>query len=147
MINREELRQAWTIARLEMRRAFFSKRSFWIYILALFPAFIFVGHGIEVKYKQQRFGSRGVITAQEMDSITKGENVDQLVRRLPKTVEDHEFTRRERRGPDNDREEIEHRTLQYFDGKRRAWVFATNGVVQEINIGPLANFEEDREAF
>jgi hypothetical protein len=30
-------RQIWTIARLELRRVFFSKRSFWVYGLALFP--------------------------------------------------------------------------------------------------------------
>jgi hypothetical protein len=31
------LRQVWIIARLEMRRAFFSKRAVWVYLLALFP--------------------------------------------------------------------------------------------------------------
>jgi len=31
------LRQVWTIARLQLRRVFFSKRSFWVYLLAFFP--------------------------------------------------------------------------------------------------------------
>jgi len=147
MITAVELRQAWTIARLEMRRAFFSKRSFWIYILALFPAFIFFGHAIELQYKQKRYSSRGTITAQQMDSITKGENIDKLVERLPTTIEDHNYNFRGRRGPDGDREEEEHRNVQYFDGKRRAFVFARNGIVQDVNVRPLKDFDEEREAF
>lgn len=147
MITAPELKQAWTIARLEMRRAFFSKRSFWIYILALFPAFIFCGRAIELTYKQQRYQSRGVITAREMDSIATGENIEALVRRLPKTVEDRDFTIRRGRGPGGERIEEEHRHLQYFDGTRRAWVFARNGVVQEVNIRSFKDFDGDREAF
>ena len=34
-------RQAWTIARIELRRAFFAKRSLWVYVLALLPSAIF----------------------------------------------------------------------------------------------------------
>lgn len=148
MITAPELRQAWTIARLEMRRAFFSKRSFWIYILALFPAFIFFGHAIELKYREQRYASRGTITPAQMDSIAKGESIDKLVERLPKAVEDHRYEfRRGRRGPGGERIEEEHRTVQYYDGRRKAWIFARNGIVQEINIRDHKDFEGDREAF
>ncbi len=148
MITAPELKQAWTIARLEMRRAFFSKRSFWIYILAIFPAFIFFGRAIELSYKQQRYQSRGAISAREMDSITKGENIDKLVSRLPKTVEDRDFTiRRRERGPDGDRIEEEHRHVQYYDGSRRAFVFARDGIVQDVRISPVKDFDGDREAF
>ena len=31
-------RQAWTVARIELRRAFFAKRGLWVYALALLPA-------------------------------------------------------------------------------------------------------------
>lgn len=147
MINAAELGQAWTIARLEMRRAFFSKRSFWIYLLAIFPAVIFIGAGVEIKVREQRWRSRGVISAQEMDSITKGESIEKLVARLPKTVSDNDFTVRRGRGPDGDRIEEEHRTVQYFDGSRRAWIFARNGVVQDVNIRPHKDFGEVREIY
>jgi ABC-type transport system involved in multi-copper enzyme maturation permease subunit len=147
MINAAELRQAWTIARLEMRRAFFSRRSFWIYILALFPAFIFFGHAIALKYKEQRWRSRGVITAREMDSISRGESIGQLVARLPRTVEDRDFTLRRGRGPGGERIEEEHRTVQYFDGSRRAFVFARNGVIQEVRISSYRDFDNEREAY
>ncbi len=148
MITAPELRQAWTIARLEMRRAFISKRSFWIYILAIFPAVIFFGRAIELKYKEQRYTSSGTITAAQMDSISRGESVDRLVSRLPKVVDDHRYEfRRGRRGRDGERVEEEHRTVQYYDGKRRAWVFARNGIVQDVHIRQHKDFEGDREAF
>ena len=40
------IRQAWTIARIELRRAFFAKRALWVYALALLPALAFFGHGV-----------------------------------------------------------------------------------------------------
>ena len=39
--------QAWTIAKIELRRAFFAKRSFWVYGLALLPSVMFFGHGLD----------------------------------------------------------------------------------------------------
>ena len=41
--------QAWTIAKIELRRVFFAKRSFWIYGLALLPSLMFFGHGLDAK--------------------------------------------------------------------------------------------------
>ena len=55
MSNSVRLRQAWTIASLQLRRVFFARRSLWVYILALFPAVIFVGHGIDVQITRARY--------------------------------------------------------------------------------------------
>ena len=44
-----ELAQIRTIAKLEIGRAFFSRRALWVYLLALFPAVIFIGHGVAVR--------------------------------------------------------------------------------------------------
>ena len=52
-------RQAWTIAKIELRRAFFAKRSLWVYALALLPAVIFFGHGLEAKFRSDRLARRG----------------------------------------------------------------------------------------
>ena len=52
------LRQALLIARLELGRAFFSKRAFWVYGLALFPLLIFVGHGLDATWKRQRWAEQ-----------------------------------------------------------------------------------------
>ena len=53
-------RQAWTIAKIELRRAFFAKRSLWVYALALLPAVIFFGHGLEAKFRSDRLARRGL---------------------------------------------------------------------------------------
>ncbi len=52
--------QAWTIAKIELRRAFFAKRSFWVYGLALLPSVMFFGHGLEAKFRSDRLARRGL---------------------------------------------------------------------------------------
>ena len=43
--------QAWTIARIELRRAFFARRGLWVYVLALLPALVFFGHAVETSLR------------------------------------------------------------------------------------------------
>ena len=57
---RGRARQAWTIAKIELRRVFFARRSFWVYGLALLPSLIFFGHGLETKFRSERLARRGV---------------------------------------------------------------------------------------
>ncbi len=90
------LSQAWTIARIELRRAFLSKRAFWVYGLALFPAIIFFGHGIEVKIRRDRFAARGLTPAALIDNIQKGATVDEVLMRLGKPVRDESWQSRRR---------------------------------------------------
>ena len=45
----ERARQAWTIARIELRRAFFAKRGLWVYALAVLPAVVFFGHAVDMR--------------------------------------------------------------------------------------------------
>ena len=77
-------RQAWAIAKIELRRVFFAKRSLWVFALALLPSVIFFGHGIDVKLRAQRFASRGTTTPALLDSITEGERIDDVKKRLGK---------------------------------------------------------------
>ena len=51
MNNRSRLKQAWTIAKIELRRAFLSKRAFWVYGLALFPSLIFLGNSVQARFR------------------------------------------------------------------------------------------------
>ncbi|HEU4925878.1 MAG TPA: discoidin domain-containing protein [Vicinamibacterales bacterium] len=77
-------RQTWTVAKIELRRAFFAKRSFWVYGLALLPAVIFFGHGLEAKFRSERLTRRGVITAAQIDGVQVGESIDDVKKRLGK---------------------------------------------------------------
>jgi hypothetical protein len=91
-VTREPLsgraRQAWTITRIELRRAFFAKRSLWVYGLALLPSVIFFGHGLEVKFRSERLARNGLTTPALIDSIREGETADDVKARVGKPAEE-----------------------------------------------------------
>src|SRR5918994_4431452 len=89
-------RQAWTIARIELRRVFFARRSLWVYALALLPSLIFFGHGLEAKFRSERLTRRGVITPALMDSVREGEAVEDVKKRLGKPAGESWATRTRR---------------------------------------------------
>ena len=65
-------RQAWTIARIELRRVFFARRGLWVYPLALLPSVIFLGHGVEAKYRGERLARHGLAAPALLDRIREG---------------------------------------------------------------------------
>ncbi len=88
--------QVWIIARIELRRAFLSKRGFWVYGLALLPSVIFFGHGIELKVRRERLLARGVTEPALLDSAREGETAEQVLTRLGKPPGDEKWERRRR---------------------------------------------------
>ena len=86
-------RQAWTIAKIELRRAFFAKRSLWVYGLALLPSVIFFGHGVDVKLDRDRLSREGLTPAALLDSVQEGETLEAVKSRLGKPAEEDTGTR------------------------------------------------------
>jgi hypothetical protein len=86
-------RQAWTIARTELRRAFFAKRGLWVYVLALLPALIFFGHGVDVKTDRVRLSRGGLTDAALMNTFQKGEKLDTVKTRAGKPAAERFGTR------------------------------------------------------
>lgn len=82
------VRQAWTIAKIELRRAFLARRSLWVYALALLPSLIFFGHGLETKLRSERLARRGLTAPALMDSVRKGESLEDVKKRLGKPAEE-----------------------------------------------------------
>jgi hypothetical protein len=74
--------QAWTIARIELRRAFFAKRSLWVYGLALLPSVIFFGHGLEATVSSGRLARNGLTPPALIDSVRDGESAEDVKKRL-----------------------------------------------------------------
>ena len=68
-------RQAWTIAKVELRRIFFTKRGIGVYVLAVLPALAFLGHGIDAKLQIDRLTRRGLVDAARMNSIQQGDTL------------------------------------------------------------------------
>ena len=134
------LRQVWSVARLELRRAFFSKRALWVYLLALFPAALFFGHGVSVKMMRDRYLARGSTPAALLDSVQEAEAETKVLARLGKPIRDYAW---ERRG----RKPAVMRRVEYFDGTRAATFVFKNGELDSRHVRPIVNLEEDRLVF
>ena len=89
-------RQAWTIAKIELRRVFFARRGLWVYALALLPSLIFFGHGVEAKFRGERLARRGLTQPVLMDSVREGEAVGDVKQRLGKPAEERWSVRSKR---------------------------------------------------
>ena len=83
------VRQAWTIAKIELRRAFFTKRGLWVYALALLPAAAFFGHGVDAKWRTERLSRHGLVNPSLINSVQKGETVEQIKARLGQPADEH----------------------------------------------------------
>jgi hypothetical protein len=81
-------RQAWTIARIELRRVFLARRGLWVFGLALLPALAFTGHAVDVSWQTQRLSRRGLADAALMNSAQKGEALDVVKARLGPPAEE-----------------------------------------------------------
>ncbi|HSW40613.1 MAG TPA: discoidin domain-containing protein [Acidobacteriota bacterium] len=90
------LNQAWTIAKIEMKRSFFSRRAFWIYALALFPSVIFIGQIIQVKIRGASLSSGGLTPPALIDGIRTGESPEAVIDRLGEPPLDRQWTRTRR---------------------------------------------------
>lgn len=77
-------RQAWTIAKIELRRAFFAKRGLWVYLLALLPAGVFLGHGLDAKWRIERLSRNGLADASLVNSVQQNEKIEDVKARLGK---------------------------------------------------------------
>ena len=96
MNNRSRLKQAWTIAKIELRRAFFSKRAFWVYGLALFPSLIFFGNSIQAKFRSANLSANGLIKPALMESIRTGESAEAVLQRIGKPASEVQWVRTRR---------------------------------------------------
>lgn len=91
MNNRSRFQQAWTISKIEMRRAFFSKRAFWVYGLALFPSLIFFGNSMQAKFRRASLSANGLTKPALIETIRTGESAEEILKRLGKPALDREW--------------------------------------------------------
>lgn len=146
--------QVWVIARIELRRAFFSKRALWVYLLALFPSVIFIGHALEVKYNQRRWANERQVPKALLEGVKHGERDEDVIRRLGEPARDHNWRRRrftDKEGAKGERlrEETieEHRTLSYYDGQHVVMLRFVNGLMEDRSVQSEGGFEEDRSIY
>lgn len=85
------VRQVWTIATIELRRAFFSRRAFWVYALALFPTAIFLGHAAHVKIRHASLSASPPARPGLIDSVRDLETDDAVLERLGHPASDRQW--------------------------------------------------------
>lgn len=133
-------RQVWTIAKLQLSRVFFSRRSFWVYLLALFPAAMFLLYGMEVTFKRSGWAGSAV-SPTVMESMREGETDDDVLRRAPTPIRSYNFNRKQ------DDIEVVYRQLHYYDGKRQWSLQFEDGVLKGIDSNLLVDFSRSRQVF
>jgi hypothetical protein len=132
------LAQIWTIARMEMKRAFFSRRGLWVYALALFPAVVFAIHSLEVKVSLQSWSGERIVDAAVLAALQPGMKDSEVF---------DSNTRFRRRNEAGDLIRVERRNLTYFDGKLRYDLSFDDGELKRIRPRPIVDFDEDRSIF
>jgi hypothetical protein len=144
MTTRTRLQQVWTIAQVQLRRVFFSRRSFWVYLLAIFPTGMFVGHGVDMKIQQARLASR-TASAAVIESIREGDTDVEVLRRVGTPIQDYTYDQGRRRRDAEPRPS--RRYMRYFDGRQLWDLNFEAGLLHSKRSHLLANFEEDRTVF
>jgi ABC-type transport system involved in multi-copper enzyme maturation permease subunit len=135
--NAAQWRQIWTIARLEVFRAFLSKRSIWIYVLAFFGIVVFAGHAVSVEYKKRLYSSStlGRITGQQFAAVD-GQSMPEVIKTLGQPYDRYEWQRP--RQDDTEAAKQEKRDIK-FDNMSSLNYVSRDGDRFQIN------FENDRQ--
>jgi ABC-type transport system involved in multi-copper enzyme maturation permease subunit len=85
------------VIRLEMRKTFFSRRGLWVYLLALAPVLIFLGHSLsEINNRKERqaLNAAHPVSTENLLSIQRGATIEEVVEKVGEP-----FTKREFHGP------------------------------------------------
>lgn len=143
MSNAERLRQARTIAGLQLRRVFFSRRSAWVYVLALFPAVAFFVHGLEVTLKRAEFGDQ-ITPSAVLSSVQEGATPEQVLARTGEPMRDWTTPERTLR---NGNRRPERRSMHFFDGRAEWYLTFTDGELANRSERQIIDFAEDRAIY
>ena len=137
------LRQAWTIAAMQLRRVFFSRRSLWVYALALFPTVAFLGHGVEVVLTRDSLSAQTTARAL-IAGVREGDTAEQVLQRVGQPISDRTTPARTLR---DGRELPERRYMMYFDGRSRWRLYFESGALTNKRSRLLIDFGDDRRVF
>lgn len=94
--SRQWLAQIGFVIRLEMRKTFFSRRGLWVYLLALAPVLIFLGHSLsEINNRKQRQAMNAAhpVSTETLRSIRPGATIEEVVEKVGQPFAKVEFHR------------------------------------------------------
>lgn len=133
------LAQIWAVMRLELKKSFFNKRSFWIYLLAAAPIFIYAAHSFEVlqdSNRRARSAQPGV-TREKLLRIQPEMTREQVVAILGEPASERSSNRRRR----------PMQWLTYSDGKAELFLRIGPDGVENINLRESCDLAKDTIIF
>src|SRR5258708_5273551 len=128
------------VIRLEMRKTFFAKRGLWIYLIALSPVLLYLGHSLtEMNQRDRRLELAGGHPASRvvLESIESGTNKEEVVAKLGEPHSKFTFVRR------NHERDI----YKYTDGESDYGFFFTDGELTGISRRSRCDLQKDSLIF
>jgi ABC-type transport system involved in multi-copper enzyme maturation permease subunit len=130
--------QVRAVVRLEMKKTFFARRGLWIYILALLPLLLFLGHNFQTSrdhVKRQRIASKSEwrLTHQDLLTVQSGMTSKDVTARLGNPPQRFQWNDRRQSGDDSF-VDVPHETYHYSDGSSDLWIDLADGKVTNVNI-------------
>ena len=140
-----------SVVRLEMRKTFFAKRGLWIYVLALLPIVLFVGHAIVDAHLRDRSAEivaqeEKPLTDQDLLAIKVGMTRQEVVALLGKAPI-HLAWKERRPSGENSFVDVPQENYHYSDGTNDLYVGLSDGVVTNIYLQEGYRLGEDSVTF
>jgi hypothetical protein len=140
-----------SVIRLEMKKTFFAKRGLWVYVLALLPFLLFIGHAIATSHRQARrteIASRNekALTAQDLQSIKTGMTKEEVLASLGKPPIRFHWTNQKPLPEGGVVKEL-HENYHYSDGANDLWVELADNKVERVNYEAGGDVGEDAITF
>lgn len=143
MTTELRVQQTLNIAKLELLRVFFSKRSFWVYGLALFPALIFFVHGFNQRRQRDRWEPSRISPAL-VEQVQEGQRYQDVRAKLGEPAVENRYRGRRR---DENRTRFEGRYLMYYDGEHKIHLNFEEGVLTSKRVRGFDSGEDSRQAY
>jgi hypothetical protein len=145
------LTQILAVIRLELKKTFFAKRGLWIYLLALLPLFLFVGHAIFARHQsdvRDRIASQSekILTLQDLSAISHGMHREEVIQRLGKPPISDMWKERREHKPGSS-QLIVHESYHYSDGANDLYVQLEDGKVTSTFLGQSETLGETSMVF
>ena len=140
-----------SVIRLEMKKTFLAKRGLWVYVLALLPFLLFIGHAIASSHRQARRAEMAgrnekPLTSQDLQSIKTGMTKDEVLGILGKPPIRFHWTYQKPLPEGGVVKEL-HENYHYSDGANDLWVELANDKVERVNYEAGGDVGEDAITF
>ena len=140
-----------SVVRLEIRKTFFAKRGLWIYVLALLPLLLFVGHDIVTSHLRDRSirlaaQAEKPLTAEDLHAVNSGMTTSDVITLLGRPPVKFRWNQRVPNGPDS-YASVSHEGYQYSDGTNDLYLDLADGKVTGIHLHESHNLGEESVVF